>query len=172
MFKRLACSLAAAALVVGTTGGAAAADEKSPWIRYHQPDFTQPAGTACDFEVDAHVLRDHELYRVAETYPDGSTKREEWTGPLVIRYTNTETGKSIVRNLTGRADYVYGQDGSWSLQLIGGHFAGALHPGDDPGPGIYWVTGHGWAISQDADGDRWLTPGQGRVENLCDALAS
>lgn len=172
MVKRMACALAAAALIVGVSGGTASAEEQSDWIPYHQPDITSPAGRSCDFEVYEHVLRDHERYRVAETYPDGSTKREEWTGLLVMRFTNTETGESVVRNLTGRGDYVYGQDGSWELRNVGGHFAAGLHPGDDPGPGIYWVSGSGYVVAQDASGHRTLTEGNGRMENLCETLAS
>ncbi|MGH3097395.1 MAG: hypothetical protein ACRDMV_15540 [Streptosporangiales bacterium] len=172
MVKRMACALAAAALIVGVSGGTASAEEQSPWTPYEQPDVTAPAGTACDFEVFSHAVRDHERYRVTETYPDGSHKREEWTGLLVVKFTNTETGKSVVRNLTGRGDFVYGQDGSWSLRLIGGHFAAYLHPGDDPDPGIYVVTGHGYVVSADASGHRVLTEGNGRMENLCETLAS
>jgi hypothetical protein len=133
-------------------------------------DVVIPAGEVCSFELAEHVVADKERFRVAETYPDGSTRREEWTGELVLELTNTSTGESVTRNVTGRGDFVYGQDGSWSLVDVGGAFAAGLHTGSSDQPGMYVVRGHDWSVTQSASGWRTLSVGSGTVENLCETL--
>jgi hypothetical protein len=152
----------------------ARADSPRPWHPYQgADDYTLPAGTACDFQLSSTTIEDKERYRVVETWPDGSTKREEWTGLLVVEYTNDDTGESVRRNLTGRGDFLYGQDGGWSLVNMGGHFAAVLYEGDDPGRGVYVVRGKGFSVSGSPDGHRVLDPsGNGNVENVCETLAS
>lgn len=157
--------------LVGAAQTAAHADSPHPWRPYAgSGGWTLPAGAACEFQLTATTLEDKERYRVVETWPDGSTKREEWTGQLVMEFTNDESGESVRRNLTGRGDFVYGQDGSWSLVNAGGHFAAVLYDGDDPGPGVYVVSGKGFVVSADADGTRTLEPGDGLLENVCETL--
>jgi hypothetical protein len=165
-----------AALVIGLVSASsppAVADSPRPWQPHEGAGgFTLAAGTACDFQLTSRTVEDRERYRVVETWPDGSTKREEWTGLLVVEYTNDDTGESVRRNLTGRGDFLYGQDGSWSLVNMGGHFAAVLYEGDDPGPGVYVVSGKGFSVSGSADGHRVLdTSGDGIVENVCQTLA-
>ncbi|MEP6526889.1 MAG: hypothetical protein ABJA86_06960 [Nocardioidaceae bacterium] len=104
MSKRVATVLAATALVgaagSGRATGAPVALAHAPavhtvkaqptwssgWIRYHQPDFSLDAGVACDFGVDATVVRDREFYKDVGFYSDGTVKTQ-WKGPLVMDFT-------------------------------------------------------------------------------------
>jgi hypothetical protein len=113
-----------------------------------------PAGTRCPFGLRGEVLRDRELIRTLSTHPDGSPDLEEIIGPLVFRLTNTETGRSVVRNLSGTGLLDHGTDGSFVLYLVGGHFGAGLAPGDPGGPAWLYFTGTGHALAQAADGSR------------------
>jgi hypothetical protein len=173
--SRLPAAAALAVVLLAVSAASAVADSPRPWQPYEGSSggYTLSAGTACDFQLSSTTLEDKERYRVVETWPDGSTKREEWTGQLVVEFTNDATGESVRRNLTGRGDFTYGQDGSWSLINMGGHFAAVLYQGDDPGPGVYVVRGKGFSVSGSADGHRVLdTSGNGTLENVCQTLAS
>ena len=62
--KRLQLTIAVTFLSLGlglsAAGPAGADQDSSPWIRFHQPDFTVAAGAGCSFQVDAHVVNDQE----------------------------------------------------------------------------------------------------------------
>lgn len=161
----LAATAVAGAVLVATPAHA------SPWTAYHSEDFTIPAGQSCSFELAGHVVADQERYRTTETYPDGSPRLQQFTGRLVVEFTNVATGASVTRNLTGRGDFEYLPDGGFTLTDMGGHFGVGLHPGDDPAPGYYVVGGKGWQVRVDADGHRTLTAGHGTIENICATLA-
>lgn len=152
------------------TAGPALADSPHPWTPSRGGDAVLPAGSVCSFEVAEHVVADKERFRIAETYPDGSTRREEWTGQLVIEFTNTSTGATVTRNVTGRGDFVYDTDGGWSLVDVGGAFAAGLHVGASDHPGLYVVRGHDWSVTESASGWRTLDAGHGTLENLCSTL--
>lgn len=163
--------LTTAAVSAPTAAVTATESHPSPWTPYEGSGFEVPAGEICEFELHGELLSDKERYRVVETYPDGSTRREEWTGQLLFRYLNVETGESIERNLTGRGDFVYYEDGSWSLVNVGGHIGVGLHPGDDPEKGYYVISGAGYELHQDPTGHRTLFPGSGNAENICETLS-
>jgi hypothetical protein len=161
--------LIGAATIVGSGWLPAQAD--SPWTHYRAQDFSLDAGTACGFAISSEVVKDKERYRTTAYFEDGSPRYQEFTGQLVVRFTNLESGESVVRNLTGRGDFEYFADGGFALHDRGGHFAAAMYPGDDPGPGVYVVSGRGWTLRGYADGSRELIAGKGTVENVCDTLA-
>jgi hypothetical protein len=166
--------VAALVLAIGASVPAAPSmaqdDNPSPWTPYQGSDFEVAAGEVCSFPLAGEVVSDKERYRTTAWFPDGSPRYQEWTGQLIIRFTNLDSGESVERNLTGRGDFEYFDDGAWTLTAVGGHFAGALREGGDPGPGWYVVTGSGYTLHADADGKRTLTYGDGRVENLCETL--
>ncbi|WP_151082002.1 hypothetical protein [Nocardioides cynanchi] len=165
---RLGIAAAGAAAVLA----AAPAGAATQWTDYRSSDFTLAAGAVCSFPLQGHVVADQERYRPTETYPDGSPRVQEFTGRLVVEYTNLDTGASVTRNLTGRSDFEYLPDGSFTLTDVGGHFAVGLHPGDSPSTGFYVVNGVGSTVSFAADGHRTLTVSDGStVENLCQTLA-
>lgn len=160
---------AACALFVAMPAQAAARPEWSP---YRTAPFTLPAGTRCPFGLSGTPVRDEERIRTLATFPDGTPRVQEVDGPLVVRYTDTDTGTSVVRDLTGRALIIYGAGGGFREILEWGHFAVGLAATDPGGPGFFVLSGSGTAVTVRADGSRRLTPGGARVENICTTLAA
>lgn len=159
---------------LGVAAGSADADQSSsPWITYREPDFTVAAGDACTFQVDAHVVSDHEAYRVIETYADGTDKRELWKGLLKIAFTNHDTGTTVTRNVNGRSFIDYRPDGSFEqITVLSGHFTTSIPPGNDLPPGEYYIGGKGTRMTKSPDGTKTVVLGKnGSAENLCPALS-
>lgn len=171
MIRSAAVSAVAAAALLFPTSAVAGDGAGPPWTPYSASDWSVPAGERCDFALSSEVLRDKERVRTTEWFPDGSPRVQEFTGQLVVRLTNEESGESVVRNLTGRADVEYFADGAWSMVLVGGHFAAGIPEGGAPGKGFYVVTGRGAELHIDADGRRTLTADQASMENICETLA-
>lgn len=183
--RRISRVLGAAVLVGAVAVGSASsatttgpADQSGsaadpPWIPFDAEDFTDPAGTACEFEVKGTVLHDREFFRNVTTYPDGSPRTQQWKGPLGLRLTNTETGKSVDRQAWGNAFINFGLDGDFeSIMIQEGHFVGRVRAGTNPGPGLYYVSGEWSSLVRHADGTSSIFVGpRGSAENLCDVLA-
>jgi hypothetical protein len=64
------------------------------------PGGNLPAGQFCPFQVDIGVLVDRE-YVETLMFSDG-TMITRYAGPLVLSFKNHATGKTIVRNVSGR----------------------------------------------------------------------
>ena len=124
------------------------------------------------FQVDAHVVNDHEAYRVLESYPDGTDKVQEWKGLLMIEFTNHDTGASVTRNVNGRGLIEYTADGAFhKITIESGHFTTGFRPGSGVEPGVYYVGGKGTSMTVNPDGTKTLVLGKnGSAENLCLAL--
>ncbi len=171
----LTAALTLAVGAVAAPASAATTDEKSPWIRYHQEDVTVAAGKGCDFEVFEKVLRDGEYYRDVATYADGTPRIQQWKGPLVMRYTNTATGKSIVVDLDGKATITYYPDGgieSLTIANGSGHFGSTIPDGSNLPRGVYRFGGKWTTLKLNEDGTRRVDLGpKGTAENLCTVLA-
>src|ERR1700745_3572754 len=71
--------------------------------------FTIPANR-CGFPIDVRVWADNEFEDVV-TLPDGTTVTHT-TGRLVLSFTNTATGSSIVRNVSGPSTETDHPDGT------------------------------------------------------------
>jgi hypothetical protein len=152
--------------------GATASRDWPPWIPYEQEDVTYAAGDYCAFEVFGEVLRDKEVFRNISTYADGSPRTQLWRGPLVMRFTNMETGFSVDRNASGRAFMEYGPGEAFqSLTVQAGHFVGGARQGSEPGQGIIYVGGKWSSLVRNDDGSSTFFLGpNGSAENLCDTL--
>lgn len=146
----------------------AASTAAGGWHRYHAQPFTAPAGTLCPFRVHSQVLFDREYVRTTRAYPDGSPRTQQYVGPLVVRVTNTATGHSVRRDLSGRAVVQYARNGSFTYQLQGPVAVG-FHPGDSLPPGYYVLRGE-HTVHFTADGTRTITADEGTEENLCHTL--
>jgi hypothetical protein len=146
-----------------------------PWVPVDEEDFTVPT-EVCGFEVRAHILNEDEFSKTVTTYPDGSPQTQLFKGPLVIRYTNVETGKSVDANASGNAFETFRPDGSLQNLTIsddGSHFVANLRPGAIPSNGIFLVSGEWSSLAIRDDGIRQLFLGpNGTAENLCDPLSS
>lgn len=169
----IGAGMAAAVTGLASVAGFAApasASSPSPWQRYHEQSFTEPAGDVCPFALHGDIVQDHELFRTLQTYPDGSPEEQEFVGPLVIRFTNLSTGASVERNLTGTGYFFYEPDGSIRGHGLG-HIAIGIHAvNTSPPPGEYVLTGSFNFVLR-PDGTRDFTIQGGTMENLCDTLA-
>lgn len=172
-----AVGLVGGALVAGTgvavahgTGGADTQGQP-PWIEYHAQPWVDAPGEVCSFGVKADIVRDEERYRQYATYPDGSPKVQWWVGALDVRYTNTSTGESVVRDLGGDGLFAYDEDGGFLLEVFGP--AGArITVGSIGSPPGEWVLNGRWDYRKSADGThRQLRLFHGTEENICDTLA-
>lgn len=148
------------ALAVATAGPAVA--HGCPWKPYHQEDvLVTAAKSTCAFDVQETVVKDREEYRTTETYADGTPKEQVFRGDLVMRFSNTSTGKSVVHDLGGTGVFVYNADGSpASLTSQHGPFGATLPGGSTPMTGIYVVSGKGTRVAFNADSTRTLTLGK------------
>jgi hypothetical protein len=167
----------AAGLLIATTTALlmctlpASAVSPKPWSPLTTNSFELAAGVRCDFALRGDVLSGKERIRILETNPDGSPRVYEIVGQLVVRYTNIDTGESVDRNLTGTALQIVEPDGSFTLELIGGHMSVGFGVGDDPSSAFLIFTGAGHEVFFSTDGTRTATFGDGPVENICETLA-
>jgi hypothetical protein len=169
VYRLLTAVLAGACALFGAVPARAAA--RPEWSPYRTAPFTLPAGERCSFGLSATPIRDLERIRTLAVFPDGTPRVQEVDGPLVVRYTNTDTDAFAVRDLTGRALVVYGADGGFREILESGRFAVGLPATDPGGPGFFVLSGSGAAVTVSPDGSRILAPGRAHVENICSALA-
>ncbi|WP_265442415.1 hypothetical protein [Flexivirga meconopsidis] len=156
-----------------TVAGPATA-QGSPWTPYRSSDaLVTAARSTCAFDVQETVLKDREEYRTTASYPDGSPKEQVFRGDLVVEFTNTTTGKSVVHDLGGTGVYAFAADGTpQSLTSQHGPFSATLPAGSTPMTGIYVVSGKGTSVSFNPDGSRTLTLGKhGTAIDVCAELS-
>lgn len=142
------------------------------WIRYHQPDLDVKAGVACAFAVHEKVIKDREFYRTTSTWSNGNPRSQQWRGPLVMRYTNKRTGRSIAYDLSGHARIDYYRDGDFRYILVeSGHFGATVGRGNVP-TSLYRVGGHGSSMTATHGGyDTLRLSPAGTAQNICFALS-
>lgn len=138
------------------------------WVRYPAAPFTRPAGELCGFPLRSEPVFDQVYARTTATFADGSLRRQEFSGPLVVRLTNTTTGRSTETDLSGYAAARYRPDGSYDLDIWGPAAVG-FGPGDSLPRGYYRLSGH-HRIRFATDGTRRILVDQGPEENLCHVL--
>ena len=160
------------ALVVAAPPAATSAEQGGGWTPYRQPDIAYAADERCEFAVRGEVLRDREEYKDVAHWPDGTVRSQLWRGALVIRWSNLDTGASVVRDQSARALADYRADGSLEqLTSLRGAFGAGLPEGSHPGKGAYVVSGRWSSVVQAEDGTRSITLGpRGELENLCETL--
>ena len=130
---------------------------------------TVPAGALCPFEVSVETLLNTEKLR---TFFDaqGDPTVALLSGRLIWRFTNTETGASIVRNISGPGRTVFHDDGS-TTQIFLGRSALAFFDGEPLGPSAPIVSGPA-ILDYDADGDLVSAEIRGHItEDVCETLA-
>ena len=168
--RLLTILLSTAALLTATLSGTAAAATEGPrWERSPAEDFTSPAGDLCPFTLHSEVLFDR-VYVRTTTYPDGSPRVQEFAGPLVVRLTDAETGRSVVRSLSGAARLTYDPDGAYDFALVGPAAVGFRTANGDSLPTGYYVLDGRHVVRFGADGTRTLTADRGPEENICTTL--
>ena len=127
-----------------------------------------PAGLVCPFAVSVRTLvnREHELVFRDES---GNPVRAIITGYLLVRITNSESGASVIRNISGPVFLSFHADGSLTVKLTGIGNIG-LFPTDEGGPAL--LITHGLTtFDVSSDGTITGVSTRGRVEDLCRTLS-
>ena len=167
--KRLATVwLSVLALTLVGAGATVAADGSyGPWEPTYQGPITAPAGVVCSFTVTAEPVR--EDLRVRYHYDSaGVIDGYQASGQLFGRITNTETGASVVRNLSGPGSVRFNSDGSWDA-TVAGDFLVFFRSQDSPANELLLLSG-GTVLHGSPNGQKTLVSHTGQVENLCETL--
>ncbi|MGY0056300.1 hypothetical protein ACWY4P_07040 [Streptomyces sp. LZ34] len=156
-----------AAVLVGATP--ASATSTSPgrgWEPAPQAPFDTAAGVRCDFPVHGEPVVDEVVRRVLDTYPDGTPKRVQYKGDLIVRVTNTDTGAFYDADAGGRAIVDYRTDGSQLWSVLGPVLFGFGENGGTLARGLYIVDGV-YTADISAAGYKTLTMSHGTTDALC-----
>ena len=166
-----AASAAPASAAPASAATASAATASSvPWQQYRTAPWTDAPGAVCTFGVTTSILVDQEQERILASYPNGQPKLQEFRGPLVVRYTNTSTGQSVVRDLSGYGWFHYGADGS-NEALIASHIGVTVPVGNTGFPAGEWVLTGQSLVSVDSAGTISVQLLHATAENLCTTLS-
>jgi hypothetical protein len=97
----------------------------------------------CGFPIHFEPIVNNQYLIHDTTLPDG-TEIQQFTGNLVVRFTNLDTGKTIVENASGPGTYTFYPDGSFLTDLHGLNFFefgphGQANTGE---PGLVFTSGH------------------------------
>jgi len=178
-------TLVAIAVSVFTSGTSLASNATppslpSPWYPIHTgQNKDRLAGDACAFALAERVVDDQEMARTLAVDASGKPTVTEIKGDLIMRYTNVDTGKSVVRHVDGHAFISVHPDES-ETWVIDGPFAGAVSRGSQ----VTFVPRLGlgsyiWSGVTVLDVPPYTPPVSkpptltwaGPVENLCDTLS-
>ncbi len=179
---------AASAATAGTAAGAASASSASPsatgiraaiiasrhssipWQQFRTQPFTDAPGVECSFGLAGTIVKDEEQTRILEYYPNGNPKLQEFRGPLFIRYTNMDTGKSAVRNLSGYGWFLYQPDGGTKI-FVPSHFGYSIPTGNTAFPNGEWVFNGQLTVEITASGQVSIHFIHATDENMCVTLS-
>jgi hypothetical protein len=170
----LAVAASSASATASSAGASATASDSGsapgPWRPYRSQPFTDPAGTACPFALHGAIVRDEELVRTLLSNADGLPAEQEFTGPLVMRFTNLSNHVSVERNLSGTGWWFYAEGGTTFGHGVG-HMGIGIHAVNiTPPPGEYYLTGTFDFVSR-PDGTRDSVIERGHSEDLCRTLS-
>lgn len=175
---RLTRMAGGAALVLVTAfggpaaAGAATAGTAVPWQPYTSAPWTDAPGAVCTFGITTSIVYQNEQFRTLASYPNGNPKLQEFRGPLYVQYTNTSTGESAVRNLSGIGWFHYGSDGSLAIFIPSGqHFDATVPVGNTGAAPGEWVINGPAKVTVSAAGSINIDLLNGTGENLCQSLS-
>ncbi|WP_394836610.1 hypothetical protein LVJ94_06845 [Pendulispora rubella] len=132
---------------------------------------TFAAGDYCSFAVKSEVVVDEERIRTLAVDASGKPLVEQFTGPLVFRFTNTATGKSALGDVSGDADAFHHPDGRDTWILHDGFFLNvSKYVTTNVPPGLYVLSGG--SIFEVADRTHFRITPLGKMENMCETLAN
>ncbi|MER7441689.1 hypothetical protein [Micromonospora avicenniae] len=146
MIRKLVLGLISATAVVGVSlSGSVPAVAGGPghggWVPAPQEAFEQPAGARCDFAVRVQPVVDEVRKLVLAEYPDGSPRRELYTGRLVDEVTNLDTGAVTRVDASGTSLVEYAPDGSMTWYVTGPVLLGFRENAGSLPRGIWIVDG-------------------------------
>ncbi len=140
------------------------------WQPYRTTPWTDAPGAVCAFGVTTAIVQDQEQFRTLASYPDGDPKLQEFRGPLVVRYTNTSTGQSVVRDLSGYAWFHYRAAGGLDA-FVASHIGVTVPVGNTGYPAGEWVLTGQSVVSIDSSGTINVRLLHAATENLCSTLS-
>jgi len=139
--------------------------ERSPLA---ETDRSYAAGEVCGFPMTVTFPVQQEF--ITNLFDEnGTLVGATITGKLVARVTNTASGASVDRTLTGLGTLTFGADGSETID-VGGTIGIAFRGTDSPANEFDIVTGSS-VLRIAADGTRTLLSSDGAIEDLCLTLA-
>ena len=156
---------AAVALVALAPVSAVAADHRIP-LGNTPSDI--PAED-CGFPIHVDVVQDREYIVKTRDNPDGSSSLRV-TGKLILRFTKTDSGDSIVRNVGGPGSVTFSDDGA--VFESEGRSVGFYSPAEQATagvPGLQFVNGHSTVVT-DANLAATSVTIRGRSEDGCALL--
>ena len=169
----LAAASAAALLVAAVPASAAVGHDTKPtnnaWERVPSAPFDQAAGDTCDFPIHGEPLVDRVMKMVLQKNPDGSVKREMYTGALIVRVTNKTTGASVDEDVSGTGVVDYTPGGSTTMHVYGPILLG-MHEGLGNLPRGLYVPNGIYTLKISKTGYRTVTFTVGGADNICDDL--
>ncbi|WP_343444689.1 hypothetical protein [Micromonospora schwarzwaldensis] len=168
---RLRMSVAVAAVVTAVAAalpGPASAAARAPgaWVPAPQEAFELPAGARCAFAVRVEPIVDEVRKLTLATYPDGSPKRELFTGALLDRVTNLETGATSTADASGTSLVVHGTDGSMTWYVTGPVLLGFRENAGTLPKGLWIVDGQ-FRVAFTPTFDKTITMLHGTTHNVC-----
>lgn len=167
MKKVLILVLTLVATLVASAGPANAAPAPNGgWVPAPTPPFDIPAGEVCDFTIHGEPVVDKVMSKVLATYPDGSTKVELAKGPLILRITNVDNGRTHLENGSGTGLFRFAADGSFTVDVVGPLLIGFRAGLSNVPRGFYELNGV-YRIAFGTDGFRTLTLTHGTIRNVC-----
>ncbi|MBV6697685.1 hypothetical protein KV557_11170 [Kitasatospora aureofaciens] len=169
--RPLVVAALAAVLLAAAPAAQARTGDDGGWQPYRSAPEDFPAGALCPFHLYIGILVEGEETKVAARYPDGSPAKVLWRGPLELRYTNLDTGRSVDRDQSGKATLYHLPDGSklWLIPRTS-HISAQVHAGNPyHAPGDFLFSG-GVTLLVHPDGQPQVLE-QHQVENLCETLA-
>jgi hypothetical protein len=161
-------SVVAAFAVCGVQAATADTESWGPWEPTYQGPITVPAGTVCPFAVSAEPLR--QRLQIRYRYDEaGNPTGYQVVGPLIGLITNTETGASVERNLSGLGTVMFNPDGSWEA-VVEGNFLVFFRSADTPANRLLLFNGR-TVLEGTASGAKMLASVSGATEDLCATLS-
>ena len=140
------------------------------WVPVPVPPVDRAAGVVCDFAVHGDPVVADLWMRILRKNPDGTTRSEAWTGPLVYRFTNQSTGTQVEADASGDGIRVFHADGSYTWFIHGGLVIAIPAGGGNRPRGLYAVDGT-FTVTVTADHYQTLRLQHGTVRSLCPLLA-
>ncbi len=170
-----AAALIAVPLATGPAASAATAGTTKlpPWQTYRTGSFGYAAGQVCSFGLSGVPVKDGEQYRTLQYYPDGTAELNEYRGPLYVRFTNTSTGRSVVRNLSGYGYFRF-SDGTGVIEqgLFLQNGGISVKTGNQGYPAGYYIEHGQVLVTDNGQGSPVIHVIHATLENLCRTLGS
>ncbi|WP_369199320.1 hypothetical protein [Streptomyces sp. PU-14G] len=138
-----------------------------------QPEIDYPRGEVCAFPTHAEfpVV---DMVQKTWTNDAGDPVYAVISGPLIMDVTNTDTGKTVRRDLSGTGSLSYPEPGRTDTYVLsGGDWGVGLHTSDRPAHNK-WLISRGFMsvrLTKSAgETHRELLTLEGPYENLCETL--